>query len=103
MIRRSRRSRILRGTIERELVTHQVPLLLEERIREQVLQRHAPVSLPMVRGDLPRARAEVAEERLIIGEGRVGRGVEVALLAPPLVLLLEPVHLQYRRERASLV
>lgn len=75
--------------------TYQVPLFLEERVREQVLKRQASISLAMKHGSLTRTRTrtEVAEEGRIIGV-RVGRGAKVALLAPLLMLLLEPVHLQ---------
>jgi len=76
-------------------------LLLEERVREQVLERYAPVPLAMERGGLSRTWSEFAEEGLIIGEA-IGRGAKVALLALLLVLLLEPVHLQRRdRERVA--
>lgn len=78
--------------------TYQVPLFLEERVREQVLKWHTSVSLTMEQGSLPRTRTEIAEEGLITGE-RVGRGTEVALLALLLMLLLEPVHLQPKAYR----
>lgn len=78
--------------------TYQVPLFLEERVREQVLKWHAPISLAMEQGGLSRTRTKTAEEGLIIGE-RIGRGAEVALLALLLMLLLEPVHLQPKAYR----
>lgn len=76
----------------------QVPLFLEERVREQVLKWHAPISLAMEQGGLSRTRTKTAEEGLIIGE-RIGRGAEVALLALLLMLLLEPVHPRFIPER----
>lgn len=72
--------------------TYQVPLFLKERIREQVLKRHASVSLSMVRG-LPRTWTELIEKRRIIGECE-RRGYEVPLFAFFLMLLLEPPYLE---------
>lgn len=74
--------------------TYQVPLFLEERVREQVLERQTRADPRRLLG-----RADVSGTRSIVEERReadegVGRALEVALLALLLVLLLEPVHLQ---------